>query len=254
MTSSAGGYQIRPEAARSAVGNIGGVLAQALGVLQEVAQTLAPQTSFAQIGTGTAVQNTALHAQQVSSLQSLLKVVGQLKTLVSECVRAYEEADSLISRLFGADPTQQAGGSASSGLWATGASGAAALTGTATVPGTGAVQPVVDHLTQHGGWDTSTTPAPTFASPRQFADWLDASVDHQAQAGVVGVYTGPATGPDGTLGVTTHTGDVVIAEHGTTSAVGVQAADGRLYNHGVVSLDQATTVRVYRPISTTERF
>lgn len=138
----------------------------------------------------------------------------------------------------------------------------AATTGTTGSPDVTAVDPVVAHLRAGGLWDPADA-APSFDSPGHFADWLDADPRHQARAGVVGVYTGSAGMPtDPSAAV--RSGDVVVSAACTDTggtrvpvpvaeAIGVVGPDGRLYNRGLVAQDGLRSVRVYRPIRTTER-
>jgi hypothetical protein len=83
---------------------------------------------------------------------------------------------------------------------------------------------------------------------------LDASPDHQAQLGVIGVYSGAARG-FGDVPGGVHNGDVVVIDPGAgagdpTTTLGVIANSGQLYNNGLVQPDfgDVATLRVYRPM------
>ncbi|HKN99812.1 MAG TPA: WXG100 family type VII secretion target, partial [Pseudonocardiaceae bacterium] len=112
------------------------------------------------------------------------------------------------------------------------------------------VSNVVGYLTAAGVGNPAAG-IPT-SSPHDFVSWLDASPEHQAQLGVIGVYSGAARG-FGDVPGGVHNGDVVVIDPGagdSATTLGVIANSGQLYNNGLVQPDfgDVATLRVYRPM------
>ncbi len=238
-------YTVRPEAMRSAVGNVGGILLQAVTTVLELESLLISPTSFATIGASVAGQNTAMQAQQVTTLRSLLNLLTQINQLVKTSADGYDAADQAVSIGYGGQPS-----SASSSLWSSPTAGQLATTAMAagTTPGQGNdVGSVLGYMSHAGMGDLSSN---QFGSATGFANWLDASPDHQAQAGVIGVYSGTARDLSAVPGGV-HSGDVVVVDHPSTQAIGVVGSNGQLYNGGPIQPDfsDGAEVRVYRPMS-----
>ena len=63
---STGQYDVTPEAVRSIVGNVGGIIMQTVNAVLELESMVVAPTSFATIGSAVASTNTALQAQQVA--------------------------------------------------------------------------------------------------------------------------------------------------------------------------------------------
>ena len=242
-----GQYEVRPEAMRSAVGNIGGIIMQTVNAVLDLEKLVVAPTSFAMIGDAVASCNVAMQAQQVAALQSLLKGLQAVNDLIKKSADAYDEADRAVAQGFGGSPS--AGTANTASLWSSPAAGLVAAqafndsVGAATGD-PGSVGNVLDYLGHAGlGHDSS---AGQFAHDSTgFANWLDTSPDHQAQVGVIGVYSGVArTLGDIPGGV--HAGDVVVVN----SAIGVAGTGGQLYNHGLITPDFGglAMVRVYRPM------
>lgn len=242
-----GQYEVRPEAMRSAVGNIGGIIMQTVNAVLDLEKLVVAPTSFAMIGDAVASGNVAMQAQQVAALQSLLKGLQAVNDLIKKSADAYDEADRAVAQGFGGSPS--AGTANTASLWSSPAAGLVAAQAFNDSVGAAAGDPgsvgnVLDYLGHAGlGHDSS---AGQFAHDSTgFANWLDTSPDHQAQVGVIGVYSGVArTLGDIPGGV--HAGDVVVVN----SAIGVAGAGGQLYNHGLITPDFGglAMVRVYRPM------
>lgn len=246
MTS--GQYCVRPEAMRSAVGNIGGIILSAMNTLLDLESLIVAPTSFAVIGSSVAGENTAMHGNQVSSLQLLLQVLQDVNGLVKQCADDYESADQEVAWAYGGPPAAPDG---HSGLWSSPTAPTLAhfaMNDSAGAPGEPhAVGNVLGYLSQVGMSRQPITDV-TFDDANGFADWLDESPHHQARIGVVGVYAGTVRDLGDVPGGV-HRGDIVVSDAGGPPVIGVVGAHGTLYNHGVLSPEctQGATIRVYRP-------
>jgi hypothetical protein len=252
---SPGQYNVTPEAVRSIVGNVGGIVIQAVNTVLDLERLVVPPTSFATIGSAVASANTAVQAQQVVALRSLLALLQQVNNLVKQSVDAYDSADQAIARGYGGQPAA-VGTTPASATALFSSPGAAAVAGQAIsgsiggTPQPGSVTNVLGYLTSAGVCPPGSA-VPT-TSPHEFVAWLDASPDNQAGIGVIGVYSGAARGfgdvPGGVLG-----GDMVIIDagaNGSGTMLGIIGHSGQLYNNGLVQpvFGDVATLRVYRPI------
>lgn len=238
-----GQYTVQPEAARSAVGNVGGIIVSAMNIVHDLGSLVVAPTSFATIGASVAGQNTAMQAHQVSSMQLLLTLLQNVNSLVKQCVDNYDTADQQVAAAYGGQPATQAG----SPLWSSPA--APQLASYATSDSAGApgqphdVGNVLNYMSHAG---LGAHPGVSFQNADGFADWLDASPANQAEAGVIGVYSGGVhTLADVPGGV--QSGDIVVADAGGDQTIAVVGTDGQLVNHGPVVSPVDATVRVYRP-------
>src|SRR6266568_3238579 len=174
-----GQFQLGPEAVRSTVGNVGGIIMQTITVLLDLEKMIVAPTSFATIGSAVASANTSMQGQQVAALRSLLNLLQQVNDHVKQSADAYDSADQAISTAFGGTSHPAA---TSNGLWSSPV--AAQLAGVAVGDSAGASgQPhsadtVLSYLTQ-AGLTSAPQGVPT-GSPHEFTSWLDASSDNQA--------------------------------------------------------------------------
>lgn len=240
MTTSSDQYVVRPEAVRSTVGNVGGIIVSAMNVVLDLESLIVAPTSFATIGATVAGQNTAMQGHQVGSLQLLLKLLQDVNSLVKQCVDDYDSADQKVAASFGGSSPAPAAGSP---LWSSPLApqlATYASNDSAGAPGEPhALGNVLDYMSHVG---LATPPGVTFHDADGFANWLDASPSNQAHAGLIGIYSGTVrTLTDVPGGV--HGGDIVVSGQ----AIGVVDADGQLVNHGLVGAPHDATVRVYRP-------
>jgi hypothetical protein len=251
---SAGQYVVAPEAVRSSVGNVGGLIMQAVNTVMELETMIVPPTSFATIGSAVASANTAMQAQQITALKNLLNLMTQVNNLVQRSVEGYDTADQAAAASYGGNTATTSG----SGIWAGGAASTlatSAVAGSVGGPGTPhSVSTVLGYLNQSGLTGGGPTGAPT-GSPAAFANWLDASPDHQAALGVLGTYSGAARG-FGDIPGGVHNGDMVVINPGTTATdqstvLGIVANNGQLYNNGLIQPDFGglANLQVYRPMS-----
>src|SRR5438128_12171340 len=97
---SAGQYNVTPEAVRSIVGNVGGVIMQTVNTVLDLEKLVVPPTSFATIGTAVASANTAMQTQQVAAMRSLLSLLQQVNNLVKQSVDAYDTADQAVAQAY----------------------------------------------------------------------------------------------------------------------------------------------------------
>ena len=252
---SAGQYVVAPEAVRSSVGNVGGIILQAVNTVMELETMIVPPTSFATIGSAVASANTTMQAQQVAALKSLLSLMQQVNNLVQRSVEGYDSADQAVAASYGGNQATTTG---SNGIFSGGAANAlatTAVTGSVGGPGTPhSVSTVLNYLNQAGVTTGGPTGAPT-GSAAAFANWLDASPDHQAALGVLGTYSGAARG-FGDIPGGVHNGDMVVINPGSTATdqstlLGVVANNGQLYNNGLIQPDFGglANLQVYRPMS-----
>jgi uncharacterized protein YukE len=240
-------YTVSPEAVRSVVGNVGGILVGTLNLVSELESLELAPNALATIGSPVATANTEVQGQLISAMRQLLGLLQTTNGNVNASANAYEAADQAVAAGYG--------GPAAAATTPTAVTPGATLAGQVMAAGAGstgdphAVAPVVDSLSRLSGHPVSTA----FASPAAFADWLDDRSENQQQVGVLGVYSGDVASlakvPGGL-----HAGDVVVAApYGPSRAseLGVVGSDGRLYNDGVVSIDTpyGADVRVYRPMS-----
>jgi uncharacterized protein YukE len=245
-----GQYQLGPEAVRSTVGNVGGIIMQTITVLLDLEKMIVAPTSFATIGSAVASANTSMQAQQVMALRSLLNLLQKVNDDVKKVVDAYDSADRSVAGGFGGNshPTT----TPANGLWSSPV--AAQLAGVAvgdSAGGTGqphSADTVLSYLTQ-AGLTQSPQGVPT-GSPHDFTSWLDASSDNQASLGVIGVYSGAARGfTDVPGGI--HNGDLVVIDSGAANPmIGIIGNSNQLYNNGLLqpSFGDVATLRVYRPV------
>lgn len=253
---SAGQYNVTPEAVRSIVGNVGGIIMQTVNTVLDLEKLVVSPTSFATIGSAVASANTALQTQQVAAMRSLLTLLQQVNNLVKQSVDAYDSADRAIAHGFGGQPTTT--GTTPTGTTALFSSpAAAAVAGQAITSGVGgSAQPgsvtnVVGYLAAAGVGAQSGVPT---SSPHEFVAWLDTSPDNQAGLGVLGVYSGTARG-FGDVPGGVQNGDMVIIDPGAGTSgsgtmLGIIGNSGQLYNNGLVQpvFGDVATLRVYRPM------
>jgi uncharacterized protein YukE len=251
MTST-GQYNVSPEAVRSVVGNVGGIIMQTMNTVLDLEKMVVAPASFATIGTAVASANTRMQAQQVTAMRSLLSLLQQVNDLVKRSADDYDSSDQAVAAGYGGQqgstPAPQSTGLFSSSAGAqVAAQAVAAGTGPSSTPGS--VGSVVGYLTSAGVGSAAGVPT---SNPHDFVSWLDASPDHQADLGVIGVYSGTARG-FGDVPGGVHDGDMVVVDPGSAgsgTALGVIGNSGQMYNNGLVRPDfgDVATLRVYRPI------
>ncbi|MFB9687806.1 WXG100 family type VII secretion target [Amycolatopsis plumensis] len=253
----AGEYRAEPEAMRSAVGNVGGILAHGINAVADLERLVVPPMSFATFGSAVAAANAALHSGQITAVRTLLQLLQQINGLVKASADAYQAADQDVASGYGGGHAPS--GTASS-IW--GSSHASELATLAINDSAGAhgepssVGNVLRYLgdARLGRLGDHPITDTRFHGVADFNDWLAGDADNQARVGLIEVYAGTArTFSDVPGGV--HSGDVVVVEPLLFSdrqpVIGVAGDGGRLYNHGL--LDARTgglaKVSVYRPAS-----
>jgi len=251
MTAAGGQYQLGPEAVRSTVGNVGGIIMQTITVLLDLERMIVAPTSFATIGSAVASANTSMQAQQVAALRSLLNLLQTINNDVKKVADAYQSADQSVATGFGG--TTQPTGTPTS-LWSSPVAAQLATVAVSNSMGaTGQPQSagtVLSYLTQ-AGLTQSPQNVPT-STPHDFTSWLDASSSNQASLGVIGVYSGAARGfTDVPGGI--HNGDLVAITPGSGTSdtmIGIIGNSNQLYNNGLLQpqFGDVATLRVYRPV------
>ncbi len=248
MTSSQ--YQVQPEAVRSTVGNVGGIIMQAVSTVLELEALVIAPTSFANIGSAVASANTAMATQQVTALRNLLNLMQQVNNLVKRVVDDYDSADQAVANSYGGNSRPSS--TTTSGIWSGSAAGQLATV--AASGGTGqpqSVSNVLGYLSQTGLAQGGTANVPT-SSPTAFGAWLEASPDNQAALGVISTYSGAARGFSDVPGGV-HNGDLIIIDPGSHSieTIGIVDNNGQLYNNGLVqpNFGEVAVLSVYRPMS-----
>jgi len=253
----AGEYRAEPEAMRSAVGNVGGIIAHGINAVADLERLVVQPVSFAAFGSAVAAANAALHSGQITAVRTLLQLLQQVNGLVKASADAYQAADQDVASGYGGGHAPA--GTASS-IW--GSSHASELATLAINDSAGAhgepssVGNVLRYLgdARLGRLGDHPITDTRFHGVADFNDWLAGDADNQARVGLIEVYAGTArTFSDVPGGV--HSGDVVVVEPLLFSdrqpVIGVAGDGGRLYNHGL--LDARTgglaRVSVYRPAS-----
>jgi uncharacterized protein YukE len=253
-----GQYEVQPEAMRSTVGNVGGIIMQAMNVAMDLQSTVLNVAAFANIGNTVGSQNTAMQAQQVQALTSVLNLLQKINDLVKRSADDYEAADRDVAVGYGADHGQTPG---SSSLWS--APTATQLANHAINDSVGvageprSVGNVLGYLSDVGVGDLGSQPITDvrFDDASGFANWLDTSPENQARLGVIGVYSGDVR-DFGDVPGGVQAGDIVVVEAnnlpgGHHQVIGIAGNNGELYNHGIVTPEfhHGATVRVYRPMA-----
>ncbi|WP_020657682.1 WXG100 family type VII secretion target [Amycolatopsis benzoatilytica] len=253
-----GEYRAEPEAMRSTVGNVGGIIAHGINAVADLEKLVVAPMSFASFGSVVAAANEALHSQQVSAVRSLLQLLQEINGLVKNSADAYQRADEAVSEGYGGG--RAAPSSPLTSIW--GAPHAAHLAAAAITDSAGAhgePASVGNVLRYLGDADLGRLAEHPLTDARfhgvaDFNDWLAGDADNQARVGLIEVYSGTArTFGDVPGGV--HSGDVVVVEplrHPHHSPVIAVAGDGgALYNHGRIDpgLGGLAKVSVYRPAS-----
>lgn len=253
----AGEYRAEPEAMRSAVGNVGGIIAHGINAVADLERLVVQPMSFAAFGSSVAAANAALHSGQITAVRTLLQLLQQVNGLVKASADAYQAADRDVASGYGGG---HASTSTASSIW--GSSHASELATLAINDSAGAhgepssVGNVLRYLgdARLGKLGDHPITDTRFHGVADFNDWLAGDADNQARIGLIEVYAGTArTFSDVPGGV--HSGDVVVVEPLLFSdrqpVIGVAGDGGRLYNHGL--LDARTgglaRVSVYRPAS-----
>jgi hypothetical protein len=217
--------------------------------------------SFAVIGSAVGSASARLQGQQVPALRTLLLLLQQVSSLVQRSADDYQNADRAVAASYSGGPVAPRPGPQ---IWS---SAGAALAGQAIrdseaggSPTPHRAESIIGYLAGAGlgepdgsGQGRRLVPVPN-GSAHDLTAWLADSPAHQAQLGLIAVYTGAARGLDGTPDVL-HPGDVVFIEPGPDAAdqeitIGVVGDDGGLHNHGRLSPDfgGVAQVHVYRPV------
>jgi uncharacterized protein YukE len=253
----AGEYRAEPEAMRSAVGNVGGIIAHGINAVADLERLVVQPMSFASFGSAVAAANAALHSSQVTAVRTLLQLLQQINGLVKASADAYQAADRDVASGYGGGhaPTSPA-----SSIW--GSSHASELATLAINDSAGAhgepssVGNVLRYLgdARLGRLGDHPITDTRFSGVADFNDWLAGDTDNQARVGLIEVYAGTArTFSDVPGGV--HSGDVVVVEPLLFSdrqpVIGIAGDGGRLYNHGLLDarISGLAKVSVYRPAS-----
>ena len=253
----AGEYRAEPEAMRSAVGNVGGILAHGINAVADLERLVVQPMSFATFGSAVAAANAALHSGQITAVRTLLQLLQQVNGLVKASADAYQAADRDAAAGYGGG---HAPASTGSSIW--GSSHASELATLAINDSAGAhgepssVGNVLRYLgdARLGRLGDHPITDTRFHGVADFNDWLAGDADNQARIGLIEVYAGTArTFSDVPGGV--HSGDVVVVEPLLFSdrqpVIGVAGDGGRLYNHGLLDarIGGLAKVSVYRPAS-----
>lgn len=224
-----------PEVARSIAGNVSAIILRTMTMVLELEAMIIAPASFATIGSAVASANARMQGQQIAALRSLLLLLQQVSTVLTEALDDNEPVPD-TARLW----TSPIGGRVA-------ASAAGASVGLCARPDS--VRPVLDCLNAAGLGAGVDVPA---GSPRELVAWLDADPMHQVDLGVLGVYNGTARG-FGDVPGGVHDGDIVVIDPnsgGSPNQIGVIADSGLLYNNGLLRPDfgDVATLRVYRPM------
>ncbi|MFD9965824.1 WXG100 family type VII secretion target [Amycolatopsis sp. NPDC058986] len=256
---STGEYRAEPEAMRSAVGNVGGIIAHGINAVADLERMIVQPMSFASFGSAVAAANAALHSSQITAVRTLLQLLQQINGLVKDSADAYQAADEAVAGGYGGGHAP--GGTAhGTSIW--GNSHAAELATLAINDSAGAggepgsVGNVLRYLgdARLGQLGHHPITDARFHGVADFNDWLAGDADNQARAGLIEVYAGTARS-FGDVPGGVQSGDVVVVEPlrspGGAPVIGVAGDGGQLYNHGLVDagIHGLAKVSVYRPAS-----
>ncbi|HEX3791508.1 MAG TPA: WXG100 family type VII secretion target [Pseudonocardiaceae bacterium] len=248
-----GQREVRPEAIRSTVGNVGGIILRAVNAVIDLEEMAVEPSCFASIGSAVASADTTLRDQQVSALRSLLALLQQAN---DQAKRTADDHDASARCADRPAPNVTGGG-----MWS-GSAGTqvAAFAVSDSVGETGEpylVHTVIGYLISARITTAGRVPPirPPTSNASAFTAWLDTCPENQAALGVIATYSGPARSfadvPGGL-----RDGDLVIVYPGTGAVdgrpvIGIVATSGRLYNNGLVKPDfgELASLRVYRPMS-----
>ncbi len=255
----AGEYRAEPEAMRSAVGNVGGIIAHGINAVADLERLIVQPTSFATFGSAVAAANAALHSGQITAVRTLLQLLQQINGLVKASADAYQAADQDVATGYGGG-TATGGATPPASIWGNShASELATLAINDSAGAHGEPSSVGNVLRYLGDADLGKLGDHPITDTRfhgvaDFNDWLAGDADNQARMGLIEVYAGTArTFSDVPGGV--HSGDVVVVEPLLFSdrqpVIGVAGDGGRLYNHGLLDarISGLAKVSVYRPAS-----
>ncbi|HEY3708247.1 MAG TPA: WXG100 family type VII secretion target [Amycolatopsis sp.] len=254
-----GEYRAEPEAMRSTVGNVGGIIAHGINAVSDLEKLVVQPASFATFGSAVAAAGSALHSSQVTAVRSLLQLLQQINGLVKSSADAYQAADQAVAGGYGGHDGNAAGPApTTSSIWGTPHAGelaTLAINDSAGAHGEpGSVGNVLRYLgdANLGRLGDHPITDTRFQGVSDFNDWLAGDAGNQARVGLIEVYAGTArTFGDVPGGV--HSGDVVVVEPlrsaGSRPVIGVAGDGGALYNHGLVDpgLQGLAKVSVYRP-------
>lgn len=250
----AGQYRAEPEAMRSAVGNVGGIIAHGINAVADLERLVVQPTSFATFGSAVAAANAALHSSQVTAVRTLLQLLLQVNGLVKASADAYQAADQDVASGYGgghapAATTIWGGGAHASELATLAVNDSAGSTAEPSSVGNVLRYLGDARLGQLGNHPITDT---RFHGVADFNDWLAGDADNQARVGLIEVYAGTARS-FGDVPGGVHSGDVVVVEPLLFSekdpVIGIAGEQGRLYNHGLVDarIHGLAKVSVYRP-------
>jgi hypothetical protein len=252
-----GQYTARPEAMRSAAGNVGGIIVRASGTLLAFEQLNMDPVSFGSIGSAVGSAGGVVADEQASALHSLLSVLQTVSSRVQISADSYQNADAAVAASYGGGP---AAARPERRIWSSPAGAAlgdlAASDGSVgSLPTPHRAENVIGYLAGADGGQRGQGEPPLclpIGSAGDLTAWLAGSPDNQAVFGVIAVYAGAARGLDDTPGGLLP-GDLVAIEPGTDATdrramVGVVGYDGCLHNHGRFSPDLGgvAQVHVYR--------
>lgn len=253
----AGQYRAEPEAMRSAVGNVGGIIAHGINAVADLERLVVQPMSFATFGSAVAAANAALHSSQVTAVRTLLQLLLQVNGLVKASADAYQAADQDVASGYGGGHATTTG--AGSSIWGGGAHASELATvaindsaGSTAEPSS--VGNVLRYLgdAQLGQLGDHPITDTRFHGVADFNDWLAGDAGNQARVGLIEVYAGTARS-FGDVPGGVHGGDVVVVEPLLFSdrdpVIGIAGEQGRLYNHGLVDarIHGLAKVSVYRP-------
>ncbi|MEC3978332.1 WXG100 family type VII secretion target [Amycolatopsis sp. H20-H5] len=255
-----GEYRAEPEAMRSAVGNIGGIVMQGINVVADLERTILQPMSFASFGSAVAAANAAMHSQQVTAVRTLLSLLQQINGLVQKSADAYQAADEAVAGGYGGNHPAGGGAGTGSSIWGNSHASELATVAINDSAGGGGEPASVGNVLRYLGdarlgrlGEHPITDA-RFTGVADFNDWLARDADNQARVGVIEVYAGTARN-FGDVPGGVHGGDVVVVEPLLFSdrkpVIGIAGDGGQLYNHGLVDADiqGLAKVSVYRPAS-----
>ncbi len=98
---SGSGYQVNPEGVRAAAQSLSGTLSTVISGISAVEGVVLAAAAFARIGAPVAAADATRAVQMVGAAKNLVKLLGDINTLVKQCADDYDQADQAISQAFG---------------------------------------------------------------------------------------------------------------------------------------------------------
>ena len=174
----AGEHRTEPEAMRSVVGNVGGIITHGINTVADLERLILQPMSFAALGSAVATASAALHSGQVCAVRTLLRLLQEINGLIKTTADETGAGTTSTASIWGNSP-----GSELATLAINDSAGAA---GEPSSVGNVLRYLDIARLCRH------PITAARFTGVADFNDWLTADAGNQARIGLIEVYAGTA--------------------------------------------------------------